>query len=201
MDLCWKSNVSLFNMLSRLVITFLPRSKCLLISWLQSPSAVILEPPKIKSATVSTVSPFISHEVMWLDAMILDFWMLSFKPTFSLSSVQEGGETEVRNEEWMSLRSSFSKLIKQVRQVSFHIFSFETIYFSGKSPRRMIDRFLGKKINCKVSVLGLTSLYLYHLCLGWYSGLCAMSIYPSCLCFLLGAFPGLLSVWLGSWMI
>ena len=58
----------LFNMLSRLVITFLPRSKCLLISWLQSPSAVILEPPKIKSVTVSTVSPSISHEVMEPDA-------------------------------------------------------------------------------------------------------------------------------------
>ena len=54
----------LLNMLSRLVITFLPRSKCLLISWLQSPSAVILEPPKMKSDTVSTVSPSISHEVM-----------------------------------------------------------------------------------------------------------------------------------------
>ena len=62
-----------FNMLSRLVITFLPRSKRLLISWLQSPSAVILEPRKIKSATVSTVSPSISHEVMGLDAMILVF--------------------------------------------------------------------------------------------------------------------------------
>ena len=60
----------LFIMLSRLVITFLPRSKRLLISWLQSPSAVILEPQKIKSATVSTVSPSISHEVMGLDAMI-----------------------------------------------------------------------------------------------------------------------------------
>ena len=75
----------LFNMLSRLVITFLPRSKPLLISWLQSPSAVILEPRKIKSATVSTVSPSISHEVMGPDAMILVFWMLSFRPTFSLS--------------------------------------------------------------------------------------------------------------------
>ena len=63
----------LFNMLSRLVITFLPRSKCLLISWLQSPSAVILEPRKIKSDTVSTVSPSISHEVMGPDAMILVF--------------------------------------------------------------------------------------------------------------------------------
>ena len=63
----------LFNMLSRLVKTFLPRDKCLLISWLQSPSAVILEPPKIKSATVSTVSPSICHEVMGPDAMILVF--------------------------------------------------------------------------------------------------------------------------------
>ena len=71
----------LFNMLSRLVITFLPRSKCLLISWLQSPSAVILEPKKIKSLTVSIVSPSICHEVMGPDAMILVFWMLSFKPT------------------------------------------------------------------------------------------------------------------------
>ena len=99
-------------MLSRLVITFLPRSKCLLISWLQSPSAVILEPRKIKSATVSTFSPSSCHEwgtlyvdaqsrtrLMWLsssssichemmgpDAMILGFWMLKFKPAFPLSS-------------------------------------------------------------------------------------------------------------------
>ena len=63
----------LFNMLSRLVIAFLPRSKCLLISWLQSPSAVILEPKKIKSVTVSTVSPSICHEEMGPDAMILVF--------------------------------------------------------------------------------------------------------------------------------
>ena len=63
----------LFNMLSRLVITLLARSKRLLISWLQSPSAVILEPPKINSDTVSTVSPFISHEVMGPGAMILVF--------------------------------------------------------------------------------------------------------------------------------
>ena len=61
----------LFNMLFRLVITFLPRSKRLLISWLQSPSAVILEAPKINSATVSTVSPSICHEVMGPDAVIL----------------------------------------------------------------------------------------------------------------------------------
>ena len=63
----------LLNMLSRLIITFLPRSKRLLISWLQSPSAVILEPTKIKSDTVYTVSPSISHEVMGLDAMIFVF--------------------------------------------------------------------------------------------------------------------------------
>ena len=73
----------LLNMLSRLVITFIPRSKHLLISWLQSPSAVILEPPKIKSLNVS---PSIYHEVMEPNAKILVFWMLSFKPTFSLSS-------------------------------------------------------------------------------------------------------------------
>ena len=63
----------LLNMLSMLVITFLPRSKCLLIPWLQSPSAVILEPKKIKSDTVSTVSPSMSHEVMGPDAMIFIF--------------------------------------------------------------------------------------------------------------------------------
>ena len=63
----------LFNMLSRLVITFLPKSKRLLISWLQSPSAVILKPPKIKSVTVSTVSLSVCHEVMGADAIILVF--------------------------------------------------------------------------------------------------------------------------------
>ena len=76
----------LFNLLSRLVITFLPRSKHLLMSWLQSPSAVTLEPNKLKSVTVSTVSPSICHEVIGPDVMILLFWMLSFKPTCSLSS-------------------------------------------------------------------------------------------------------------------
>ena len=72
----------LFNMLSRFVIAFLPRSKHLLTSWLQSPSAVILKPKKINSVTVSTS---IYHNVMGPDAMILGFWMLSFKPAFSLS--------------------------------------------------------------------------------------------------------------------
>ena len=68
----------LFNMLSRLVTTFLPRSKRLLISWLQSPSAIILEPKKIKSVTVSIVSPSICHEVMGPDAIILSFLNIEF---------------------------------------------------------------------------------------------------------------------------
>ena len=72
----------LFNMLSRLVIVFLPKSKCLLIPWLQSTSAVILEPKKIKSVTVSIISPSIFHGVMRPEAMISIFWMLSFKPVF-----------------------------------------------------------------------------------------------------------------------
>ena len=75
-----------FNMLSRFVIAFLPRSKHLFISWLQSPSAVILESKKIKSVTISIVSPSIYHEVMELDPMILAFRMLNFRPAFSLSS-------------------------------------------------------------------------------------------------------------------
>ena len=76
----------LFNMLSKFVITFLPSSKHLLISWLQSPSAVILESPKMKSLPVFTVSPSICYEVMGPVAMMIVFSILNFKPTFSLSS-------------------------------------------------------------------------------------------------------------------
>ena len=76
----------LFNMLSRLVIAFLPRNKCILISWLQSPSTVILKPKKRKSVTASIFSPSFCHEVIGPDAIILVFRMLSFKPAFSLSS-------------------------------------------------------------------------------------------------------------------
>ena len=72
----------LFNTLSRFVIAFLPRRKCLLLSWLQSPSVVILEPKKIKSVTVSIFPPSIYHEVMEPNAMILVFWMLSFRSAF-----------------------------------------------------------------------------------------------------------------------
>ena len=74
-----------FNMLSRLIIAFLPRRKCLLISWLKLPSAVIWEPQKTKSVSVSIVFPYICHEMMGPDTMILVFWMLYFKLTFPLS--------------------------------------------------------------------------------------------------------------------
>ena len=74
MDLCWHSNVSAFQYMSRCVIAFLPRGNCRLISWLWSPSAVILEPKKRKSVTTSTFSPSICHAVMGLDAMILAFF-------------------------------------------------------------------------------------------------------------------------------
>ena len=90
----------LFNRLSRLFITFLPRSKDLLILWLQSTSAVILEIPQIV-----TVSLFICHEVMGPDAMILVFWMLRFKPTFSLSS-------------FTFIKRFFSSLLSAIRVVS-----------------------------------------------------------------------------------
>jgi len=76
----------LFSTLSRFVIVFLPRSKSILISWLQSSSTVILEPKKIKSVTAATVSPSICQEVMGSDDLILVFLILSFKPAFSLSS-------------------------------------------------------------------------------------------------------------------
>ena len=74
----------LFNTLSRCFTALLPRSSCLLISWLQSLSTVILEPKKTKSVTVSLVYPSLCHEVMGQDAMVFIFWMLSFKPAFSL---------------------------------------------------------------------------------------------------------------------
>ena len=76
----------LFDMLSMFLRAFLPRSKHLLILWLQSPSTEILEPKKIKSVTIFTFPPSICHEVMEPDAMIFAFWMLNFKPAFSLTS-------------------------------------------------------------------------------------------------------------------
>ena len=78
--------MSAFNILCRFVVAFLPRSKHVLISWLQSPSTVILEPNKMKSVTASTFSPAICHDVMGLDAMIFFLWIPSFQLAFSLSS-------------------------------------------------------------------------------------------------------------------
>ena len=90
----------LFNMLPRFVIAYLPRSKHLLISWLQSQSAVILEPKKKESFTVSIVCPSICREVMGLDAMILVFWMWSFKPAFAPSLSSRGSSVPLRFLSW-----------------------------------------------------------------------------------------------------
>ena len=106
----------LFNMLSKLVIVFHPRSKHLLNMWLQSSSAVILEPPQMKSVSVSIVFPSICHEVMETDAMILAFWMLSFKPVFSLSSL-----TFIKRLLGSSLLSAISK---------YHLYIWGYWYFS-----------------------------------------------------------------------
>ena len=111
MDPVGKVMSLLFNMLSRLVIAFLPRSMYLLISWLQSPSAVILEPKKIMSVNVSVVCPSTCHEVMGLDVMILIFWMLSFKPALSLSSFT-----------FIKKRLFSSSLLSVVRVVSFVLY-------------------------------------------------------------------------------
>ena len=83
MDFCRQSDVSAFNMLSSFVVAFLSRSKRFLISWLQSPSAVILEPKEVKSVTASTFPPSICLKVMRPDAVILVLWMWSFKLAFS----------------------------------------------------------------------------------------------------------------------
>ena len=96
----------LFNTLSRSVIAFIPRNKCLFISWLQSPSAVILEPPKLKSVTVPIVFPSICYEVMGLDNMTLVFWLMSFKPTSPLSS-------------FIFIKRLFSSSLYVIRVISF----------------------------------------------------------------------------------
>ena len=98
----------LFNMLSRLVTVFLPRSKRLLISWLQWPSAVILEPPKIKSITVSIVSQSICHEVMGPDAMIFIFRMLSLLQQQNTGLWIKRG----REQQWLSLPVKMKQCFK-----------------------------------------------------------------------------------------
>ena len=112
----------LFNMLSRFVTAFLPRSKHLLISWLQSPSAVILEPKKRKFATASTFSPSICYEVMGPDTMILVFWMVSFKSAFSLSSF-----TFIKR---LSVKITQSYLFVTPWTIQFMVFS-RSEYWSG----------------------------------------------------------------------
>ena len=109
----------LFNMLSRLVIAFLPRSKHLLISWLQSPSAVILEPRKIQSGTVSIFSPSICHKVMEPDAMVLVFWMLRcIKWIFDLGYFQ-----------LMMDLLKCNPIINWGRSVEFYFFNLCVFYF------------------------------------------------------------------------
>ena len=103
----------LFNMPSMLVIAFLARSNHLIISWLQSPSAVILDPKNVKSVSVSTISPSICHELMELVAMIIVSWMLNFKPAFSLSSFT-----------FIKLFSSSLSAIKVVLSVYFRLLIF-----------------------------------------------------------------------------
>ena len=116
----------LFDMPSRLVIAFLPRSKCLLIAWLQLPSALILEPTKRKSVTVSIS---VCYEVMGLDAMILVFWMLSYKPTFSLSSF-----TFINSVQFSSVAQSCSTLCDAMNRSSPGL---PTITNSRSSPKPM----------------------------------------------------------------
>ena len=140
----------LFNMLSRLVIAFLPRSKRLLISWLQSPSSVIWEPKKIKSVTVSIVSPSICHKMMEPDAMILVFWMLTFKPAFSLSSFtfikrpfNSSSLSAVRGchlPNWGYWYFSWQSWFQLVLHPAWH-FSYSTLHISQIS-RVTIDTFL-----------------------------------------------------------
>ena len=109
----------LFNILSKIVTAFLPRSKHLFISWLQSPSAMILEPKKIKSVTVSTFSPSICQKVMGLDAMIFILWILSFKPAFPLSS--------------FTLKRLFSSSSLSAIRVVYHLHIWGCWYFSQQS--------------------------------------------------------------------
>ena len=116
----------LFNMLSRFVIAFLPRSKCLLISWQQSPSTVILEPKKIKSVIASTSSPSFCHEVLGPDAMILVFWMLSFKPVIA-AAFELAGQMAERSLSLMShsFTPAFLKVPPNTACISFPEFSHE----------------------------------------------------------------------------
>ena len=146
MDLCWQSDVSGFNTLSRFAIAFLPRSKCLLISWLQSPSTVVLEPQKMQSVTVSTVYPSICLEVMEPDARILVFWVWSFKLAFSLSSftlTDTAVERPQRHlyvvwnaESWGSLKASDAGTCMEHRRI-YQVWSRETTLTQSIAQHRL----------------------------------------------------------------
>ena len=138
----------LFNMLSRFVIAFLQRNKHVLISWLQSPSAMILGPKKIKSVTVSVVSPSIYHKVMGPDAMIFIFWMLSFKSAFSFccftfkrlfSSSSLSAKREVSSA-YLSLLTFLPAILIQIgkEEVKLSLYAANIILYRGilKTPHR-----------------------------------------------------------------
>ena len=109
MHFCWQSSVSAFHKLSRFVITFLPKSRRLLISWLHSSSAVNLEPPKIKSVSISVVSLSICYEVMGLVDMIFLFWMLNFNLAFSLmNSMKRQKDMTLKDEPPRSVGAHFA---------------------------------------------------------------------------------------------
>jgi len=133
----------LFNRLSRLVTAFLSRSKYLLISWLQPPSAITLDPKKIKSVSVSIVSPSVRHEVVGLDVMIFIFWMLSFKPAFSLYF------TFIK-------RLFSSSLLSVIRVVSSYVWN--CCYFSQQSWCQFVAqpsrRFAWCTLYCKLNKQG-----------------------------------------------
>ena len=136
----------LFNMLSRLVIAFLPRSKHLLISWLQSPYAVILEPPKIKPVMVSTVSPPICHEVRGPDAMILVFWMLS------MLDVQYARQHIKKQRHYFVNKGLYSQ---GYGFSSSHIWMWELDYKDSWAPKIwcfwtvVLEKTLASSLNCK----------------------------------------------------
>ena len=109
MHFCWQSSVSAFHKLYRFVITFLPKSRRLLISWLHSSSAVNLEPPKIKSVSISVVSLSICYEVMGLVDMIFLFWMLNFNLAFSLmNSMKRQKDMTLKDEPPRSVGAHFA---------------------------------------------------------------------------------------------
>ena len=152
----------LLNMLSRLVITFLPMSKCLLISWLQSPSTVILEPPKIKSATVSTVSPSISHEMMGPDAMIFVFWLLSLSNNNNAYNQAEtiSSQTHLKSS-LVTIINSIGVLVKQWRlsPLAFFCHLFHNVFLTHHIVTYLCKEyntfFAHKKGVCSVPVIGL----------------------------------------------